>query len=238
MIPVKVQCGCGQRYAFDVDPVDGHMPAPVKCPLCGADGTLAANELIAQVLAVQPVAAEPAPVMATATVAPTGGAIRLAVPPPPPSVSAASPPPLPVTAARPAVVQKPSRGRDGWATDETSFNKLGSYVTLGPPIFAAMVSVGMFGIEVAPATLAVVVAICGLIGGAINIAGRGPLIAGAIVGLVMSLGGYLAVYWWMQGKESVRKYEVGIALIAGAIPGFLLQYLLQLMLRKRAGLAG
>ncbi len=97
-----------------------------------------------------------------------------------------------------------------------------------------MLSVGMFGIQIPPATLAVVVGICGLVGGAINIAGRGPLIAGAFVGLVMALGGYMAVYWWIEGKESVRKFTVAIALIAGAIPGFLLQYLLQLMLRKRA----
>jgi hypothetical protein len=232
MIPVKVQCGCGQRYAFDVDPVEGHMPAPVKCPVCGADGTLAANQLIAQALGSQPVAAAPVPVVATAAVA-RAGAIRLATPPP--SASAASPPPLPVTPARPSTIQKPVRGRDGWATDESSFNKLGSYVTLGPPIFAAMLSVGMFGIQVAPATLGIVVGVCGLVGGAINIAGRGPLFAGAFVGMVMALGGYLAAYWWMQGKESVRKYEVGIALIVGAIPGFLLQYALQAMLRKRAG---
>src|SRR5437867_758502 len=45
---IKVQCGCGQRYAFDVEPVEGRMPSPVACPVCGADGTSAANELIAQ----------------------------------------------------------------------------------------------------------------------------------------------------------------------------------------------
>jgi hypothetical protein len=48
MIPIKIQCGCGQRYAFDVEPVHGRMPSPVACPVCGADGTAAANELIAR----------------------------------------------------------------------------------------------------------------------------------------------------------------------------------------------
>lgn len=45
---IKVQCNCGARYKFDVEPVHGRMPTPVKCPSCGADGTAAANELIAQ----------------------------------------------------------------------------------------------------------------------------------------------------------------------------------------------
>jgi hypothetical protein len=50
MITVKVQCGCGQKFAFDVEPVNGRMPQPVKCPVCGADGTAAANEIIARTL--------------------------------------------------------------------------------------------------------------------------------------------------------------------------------------------
>jgi len=50
MIPVKVECGCGQRYAFEVEPVAGRMAAPVNCPVCGADGTAAANEVIARTL--------------------------------------------------------------------------------------------------------------------------------------------------------------------------------------------
>lgn len=47
MMPVKIQCGCGQRYAFDVEPFCGRMPFPVACPVCGADGTRAADEVIA-----------------------------------------------------------------------------------------------------------------------------------------------------------------------------------------------
>ena len=47
MMPVKIQCGCGQRYAFDIEPFCGRMPFPVACPVCGMDGTNAANEVIA-----------------------------------------------------------------------------------------------------------------------------------------------------------------------------------------------
>ena len=49
-IPVKIICGCGQKYAFDVYPVNDRMPAPVRCPVCGLDGTAAANEVIALAL--------------------------------------------------------------------------------------------------------------------------------------------------------------------------------------------
>ena len=48
MIPIKIHCSCGQRYAFDVEPVAGRMPAPVACPNCGVDGTSAANTVISQ----------------------------------------------------------------------------------------------------------------------------------------------------------------------------------------------
>jgi hypothetical protein len=61
MIPVKIECGCGQHYAFDVEPVNGHMPTAVKCPACGVDGTAAANIFIAEGMAAQPVAAPAAP---------------------------------------------------------------------------------------------------------------------------------------------------------------------------------
>jgi hypothetical protein len=60
MIPIKIQCVCGQRYAFDVEPVNGRMASPVACPVCGADGTIAANAIIAQNAEPQPaVAPEP-----------------------------------------------------------------------------------------------------------------------------------------------------------------------------------
>lgn len=48
MMTIKIQCGCGQRYAFDVEPVNGLIASPVACPACGADGTAAANAIIAR----------------------------------------------------------------------------------------------------------------------------------------------------------------------------------------------
>lgn len=90
-IPIKVQCGCGQKYAFDVEPVAGQMPGSVACPVCGADGTSAANMLLAQHLTTQrsPAAAHAtpapmrvamaasAPVRVTPAAAPVLGAVAV-----------------------------------------------------------------------------------------------------------------------------------------------------------------
>ena len=45
---IKLQCECGQRFAFEVEPINDRMPSPVECPACGADSTAAANAAIAQ----------------------------------------------------------------------------------------------------------------------------------------------------------------------------------------------
>ncbi len=45
---LKVECDCGQRFKFDVDPVKGRMPFAVNCPVCGSDGTAKANEILNQ----------------------------------------------------------------------------------------------------------------------------------------------------------------------------------------------
>lgn len=91
MIPIKIECGCGQHYAFDVEPVNGRMPSVVACPACGTDGTGAANDIIARHLPAQPAASpirlieSPNPVrLAVATPAapsaPATPAVALAVP--------------------------------------------------------------------------------------------------------------------------------------------------------------
>ena len=79
MIPIKIQCGCGQRYAFDVEPVNGRMTSTVACPTCGVDGTAAANEMIAQTLAAQP---EAAPPLVTRS-RPAAASVRVEAPPRP-----------------------------------------------------------------------------------------------------------------------------------------------------------
>jgi hypothetical protein len=61
MTELKVECDCGQRYKFDVEPVNGRMPFIVNCPACGTDGTEKANVLLQQTAA-SPIAPIPAPI--------------------------------------------------------------------------------------------------------------------------------------------------------------------------------
>jgi len=79
-VPVKIVCSCGQKYAFDVYPLNGRMPLPIKCPVCGVDSTAVADEIIALALKA------PSP----------------ATPPPPP---AAPVPSLPPTAPAPLIIR-------------------------------------------------------------------------------------------------------------------------------------
>ena len=72
MVYVKLVCHqCNQKYAFDVLPVNNQMPVPVKCPVCKADGTPAANVFLAQkmlgITPQPPAAPAPAPIPAVPT---------------------------------------------------------------------------------------------------------------------------------------------------------------------------
>ena len=59
MTELKVLCGCGQKFKFDVEPVNGRMSFTVNCPVCGIDGTPAANAMLAQQLPAQPMPPPP-----------------------------------------------------------------------------------------------------------------------------------------------------------------------------------
>ncbi len=59
---LKLVCNCGQKYKFDVEPVNQQMPFVVNCTVCGIDGTPFANALLAQsVPALHAVVAPPTP---------------------------------------------------------------------------------------------------------------------------------------------------------------------------------
>lgn len=79
---IKIQCGCGTKYKFDIEPVNGRMPVLVTCPSCGANGTTDANQQIAQALGPAAYAPAPAAAVATATMPPppvptVGGGLRV-----------------------------------------------------------------------------------------------------------------------------------------------------------------
>jgi hypothetical protein len=84
---LKVVCGCGQKYKFDVEPVNGRMPFTVNCPVCGVDGTQSANDILSQTSSSQ------SPPIPLTMAAPAAG-LRINRPAPAPS-RADVPPPLP-----------------------------------------------------------------------------------------------------------------------------------------------
>ncbi len=45
---IKVQCSCQTKFSFEVEPIEGRMPATIFCPTCGADATALANQVIQQ----------------------------------------------------------------------------------------------------------------------------------------------------------------------------------------------
>ncbi len=67
IMEIKIQCDCGQKFKFDVEPINGQIPFAVKCPVCGFDGTPRANVLLQQLLASAPVANAPAPLSIVAS---------------------------------------------------------------------------------------------------------------------------------------------------------------------------
>jgi hypothetical protein len=98
-VPVKIVCSCGQKYAFDVYPLNGRMPSPIWCPVCGVDGTAVANEIIARALKSPPSPATPPPT-ATPAAPPSPGI--LAAPPATPAPLIIRPRTLP---SAPALVE-------------------------------------------------------------------------------------------------------------------------------------
>jgi hypothetical protein len=112
---VKIECPCGTRFAFEVEPVNGRMPVVVSCPSCGLDGTNAANAVIQRQLGVQPLAA---PAEARPRIRLSGGAAPSVAPPSPP------PPPVPVYSSVPSsdagpALAEPAPSSDGAPAPET-----------------------------------------------------------------------------------------------------------------------
>src|SRR5579871_299485 len=107
MMELKVQCDCGQKYKFDVEPVNNQMPFRVTCPSCGIDGTDKANVLL-QTQA--PVA------VAAPALAPAGLRLNVAAAPP----VAIAPPPIPATAQHyPAAASRMPMGAAARAPQRT-----------------------------------------------------------------------------------------------------------------------
>src|SRR5271167_4554044 len=94
---VKVQCGCGARFEFEVEPVNERMPVSINCPVCNADATELANAVIRQQSTAPAVGIAAAPVM-------------------PPSPAAPPPPPAPPPSSGLRIAKSPSAHAAGGAS--------------------------------------------------------------------------------------------------------------------------
>jgi len=123
---------------------------------------------------------------------------------------------------------------DPWGSEESDLNKLGTKIMVFPTIVGALLVWGILPIAIPTGVVFAIVGICGLVGGGLNVHERAPLWGGALAGLVATLGGLGTLYWWMGGRESVFFLEVTLAFVLGALPGYLLQYVLaRLLVRKK-----
>jgi len=75
---IKIQCGCGTKYKFDVEPLNGRMPVGIVCPNCGNSGIADANQQIAQKLGSAPPTYSPPPASVPPPPSPpVGGSLRI-----------------------------------------------------------------------------------------------------------------------------------------------------------------
>lgn len=119
---IKIQCPCGQKIAFEVEPENGVMPCELPCPACQADVTALANENIRQQLpAAPPTPPVPAPEAPRMRISLSGAAAHAPAPAPAPTPAAAETP-APAPSGRSPVrgveppAPAPARGADGEAT--------------------------------------------------------------------------------------------------------------------------
>jgi hypothetical protein len=141
---IKIICSsCGTKFAFDVQPVHGRMPAPVACPACGTDATGQANTEISNVLAAAPRPAVPVPVAQPIPVATPLGASPQPAPPAPglrinrthaeaPAGVAAAPPPPPPS------VPFPAPGRPAAPPPKSGSNATKTLSTIGVVILVVI----------------------------------------------------------------------------------------------------
>lgn len=119
---IKIQCPCGQKIAFEVEPENGVMPCELPCPACQADVTALANEDIRQQLAAAPpppTPPTPAPEAPRMRISLSGAAAH-APPAAAAPVVAETPAPAPTGRSPVRTVEAPApppaRGADGEAT--------------------------------------------------------------------------------------------------------------------------
>lgn len=132
---LKLVCQCGQKYKFDVEPMNGQMPYPINCPVCNVDGTTAANALIAGQFAVTSPAIAPPP-----PIAPASGGLRISRSAPEPAAAIASPAPAPMNSGS---APPPISGMRPGMTDKKSKLVVAGEFSRGRGILGAVMGAGI-----------------------------------------------------------------------------------------------
>jgi hypothetical protein len=154
---IKIECSCGSRYKFDLEPVNGRSPTSLACPNCQASWTEHANAMIARQLGVTaspPLVATPTPAPAVATL--SAGTMA----PPAPSqkfalrLSSHAPSEAPAPAAAPSATAEPV------PAPTSSGRHMPRVVTLDP-VLEPQVSMANFGKGVLGAALGAILG-CGI----------------------------------------------------------------------------
>jgi len=189
MIELKVQCDCGQKFKFDVEPVNGQMPFAVACPICGVDGTEKANALLQQ--APVNAAAQPSP-----PVGPVAATAKLRVNSPAPATLPSTPPPIGATRPAKAPAGKKPRGKPNFGLSLLG-GALGALV--GALIYFLIFKFTGFRIKL------LAVGVGALVGWGAELLGRGEgsnELGGitAVFALVGIIGAqyFVALSWWHQ----------------------------------------
>lgn len=133
---MKIQCHCGQKYAFEVTPEMATNPIRFVCQSCGMDSSELVNQLIRQELA----AGHAAPTVSVRPASPPSptpppeAAARLTppVPPSPPKASASSSPGLRVAPAATAHAHTPAPARTPAASPSEAKGTAGAVAAAHP----------------------------------------------------------------------------------------------------------
>jgi hypothetical protein len=70
---LKLRCHCGQKFKFELEPLNGRVPFSIACPTCGTDGTDAANAALSHMFPQAAPAAIPVPATLAVPVAASSG---------------------------------------------------------------------------------------------------------------------------------------------------------------------
>ncbi len=233
MVEIKVQCDCGQRFKFDVEPLHGEMPFRVSCPSCGADGTPKANEILREVLAKAGVVDEyPRAQLARSA----RGPVRVQVNPA--ASGTAAPPSGPAPAAKPPPLKAP-----GAVVSPQAARAEGAAVPAKKPSFGLGFLGAILGAVVGSVIYFLIFNYTGLrlkllAIGVGYLAGLGAELLGrkegskelGMIAAVLALSGiigaqyFVARNWWnteISGKAKVSDYETSVGeakKVVSAIP--------------------